>query len=104
MIDTGRIPLTGEALTWYRQGLACSAKGELEKAVAFYNQVIHERPDFWEAWFERGLALGDLGLYGERSPPTIEPSASPTIQRQRLIFGTTGPMRCNTASVTMKRP
>jgi tetratricopeptide (TPR) repeat protein len=65
MIDTGRIPLTGEALTWYRQGLACAAKGDLEKAVAFYNQVIHERPDFWEAWFERGLALADLGLYGE---------------------------------------
>lgn len=65
MIDTGRIPLTGEVLTWYRQGLACAAKGELEKAVAYYNQVIHERPDFWEAWFERGLALADLGLYGE---------------------------------------
>jgi tetratricopeptide (TPR) repeat protein len=65
MIDTGRIPLTGEALNWYRQGLACAAKGELEKAVALYNQVIHTRPDFWEAWFERGLALSELGLYGE---------------------------------------
>jgi tetratricopeptide (TPR) repeat protein len=65
MLDTGRIPLTGEALTWYRQGLASATSGELEKAVALYNQVIHVRPDFWEAWYERGLVLEELGLYAE---------------------------------------
>jgi tetratricopeptide (TPR) repeat protein len=65
MLDTGRIPLTGEALTWYRQGLACATSGEFEKAVALYNQVIHARSDFWEAWYERGLVLEELGLYAE---------------------------------------
>jgi tetratricopeptide (TPR) repeat protein len=65
MLDTGRIPLTGEALTWYRQGLASATSGELEKAVALYNQVIHVRPDFWEAWYERALVLEELGLYAE---------------------------------------
>ncbi len=65
MLDTGRIPLIGEALTWYRQGLASATSGELEKAVALYNQVIQVRPDFWEAWYERGLVLEDLGLYAE---------------------------------------
>jgi tetratricopeptide (TPR) repeat protein len=65
MIETGRIPLTGKALAWFRQGLADAALGKPEKAVALYNQVIDARPDFWEAWYERGLVLQDLGLYGE---------------------------------------
>lgn len=63
MIDTGRIPLAGESLDWYRQGLAAATSGRLEQAVALYNKVIEVRPDFWEAWFERGLVLADLGLY-----------------------------------------
>jgi tetratricopeptide (TPR) repeat protein len=63
MIDTGRIPLVGETLAWYRQGLAAATGGHFERAAAFYNQVIAIRPDFWEAWYERGLVLEDLGLY-----------------------------------------
>lgn len=63
MIDTGRIPLVGETLAWYRQGLAAATSGQLERAAAFYNQVIAVRPDFWEAWYERGLVLEELGLY-----------------------------------------
>ena len=63
MIDTGRIPLAGETLAWYRQGLAAATSGQLEQAVALYSKVIEARPDFWEAWFERGLVLEDLGLY-----------------------------------------
>jgi tetratricopeptide (TPR) repeat protein len=63
MIDTGRIPLVGETLTWFRQGLAAATSGELERAAGFYNKVIAARPDFWEAWYERGLVLEELGLY-----------------------------------------
>ncbi len=63
MIDTGRIPLVGETLAWYRQGLAAATGGQFERAAAFYNQVIAVRPDFWEAWYERGLVLEELGLY-----------------------------------------
>jgi tetratricopeptide (TPR) repeat protein len=63
MIDTGRIPLVGETLNWYRQGLAAATSGQLERAAAFYNQVIAARPDFWEAWYERGLVFEELGLY-----------------------------------------
>jgi tetratricopeptide (TPR) repeat protein len=63
MIDTGRIPLAGETLTWFRQGLAAATSGQLERAAALYNQVIAARADFWEAWYERGLVLEELGLY-----------------------------------------
>ncbi len=63
MIETGRIPLVGETLNWYRQGLAAATSGQPERAAAFYNQVIAARPDFWEAWYERGLVFEELGLY-----------------------------------------
>ncbi|MFM2432162.1 MAG: hypothetical protein RLZZ511_3376 [Cyanobacteriota bacterium] len=62
-VPTGRIPLAGETLAWYRQGLAASTSGQLELAVALYNKVIGARPDFWEGWYERGLVLEALGLY-----------------------------------------
>jgi tetratricopeptide (TPR) repeat protein len=65
MLDTGRIPLIGEPLSWFRQGVACASAGDLELAVNYYNQVIEIRPDFWEAWYERGLVLESLGLYVE---------------------------------------
>jgi tetratricopeptide (TPR) repeat protein len=65
MLDTGRIPITGNALAWYRQGLASATAGRFEQAVALYNQVIGVRPDFWEAWYERGLVFDELGLYAE---------------------------------------
>jgi tetratricopeptide (TPR) repeat protein len=65
MLDTGRIPLIGEPLSWFRQGVACASAGNLELAVNYYNQVIETRPDFWEAWYERGLVLESLGLYVE---------------------------------------
>jgi tetratricopeptide (TPR) repeat protein len=65
MLDTGRIPLIGEPLSWFRQGVACASAGDLELAVNYYNQVIETRPDFWEAWYERGLVLESLGLYIE---------------------------------------
>jgi hypothetical protein len=65
MIDTGRIPLAGSTLALYREGLACATAGQYERAVGLYNQVIEARSDFWEAWYERGLVLEELGLYGE---------------------------------------
>ncbi len=65
MLDTGRLPLTGDALSWFRQGLGHAAAEAHEKAVASYNQVLTIRSDFWEAWYERGLSLESLGFYTE---------------------------------------
>ncbi|MEB3295171.1 MAG: tetratricopeptide repeat protein [Synechococcales bacterium] len=65
MIDTGRIPLTGDTLAWFREGLNQANAKEWEKAVAAYNRVLQVRPDFWEAWYERGLVLEELGFFAE---------------------------------------
>lgn len=65
MLDTGQLPLSGEALLWFRQGLAAAAAEEYERSVSFYNKVLEVRPDFYEAWYERGLALENWGYYTE---------------------------------------
>ncbi len=65
MLDTGRLPLTGDALACFRQGLDRAANGKHEEAVAHYNKVLQARSDFWEAWYERGLSLDSLGFYSE---------------------------------------
>jgi tetratricopeptide (TPR) repeat protein len=65
MLDTGRIPLTGDALNWFRQGLSCASAGEFERALANYSQLLKLRPDFYEGWYERGLVLENIGFYTE---------------------------------------
>jgi tetratricopeptide (TPR) repeat protein len=63
MLDTSRIPLTGNALACYRQGLSHAIAGEHQKAINYYNQVLQSRSKFWEAWYERGLSLYRLGEF-----------------------------------------
>ncbi len=63
MLDTSRIPLTGDALALFRQGLSHATAGEHQKAVTYYNHVLQSRSEFWEAWYERGLSLECLGEY-----------------------------------------
>ena len=41
------------------------ARGELEKALAFYEQALKVRPEFPEAEFQRGNALASLGRLAE---------------------------------------
>lgn len=65
MLDTGQLPLSGDALLWFRQGLTSAAEEEYEQAIRYYDQVLESRPDFYEAWFERGLALERWGYYAE---------------------------------------
>lgn len=65
MLDTGQLQLSGDALVWFRQGLAAAAAETYERAVAYYDRVIDVRPDFYEAWYERGLALEKRGFYNE---------------------------------------
>jgi len=63
MIDTGHLPLTREALVWFRQGLAAASQDKYEDAIACFDRVLQTHPDFYEAWFERGLVLEALGHY-----------------------------------------
>lgn len=65
MLDTGQLPLSGDALLWFREGLAAAAETKYERAVAYYDRVVEIRSDYYEAWYERGLALEAWGYYAK---------------------------------------
>ena len=65
MLDTGQIPLSGQALLQFRQGLGAASSGEFEQAIVCYGQTLELRPDFYEAWYETGLAQENLGDYAQ---------------------------------------
>jgi len=45
----------------FERGQSAHARGELEKAIGFYEQALKVRPEFPEAEFQRGNALASLG-------------------------------------------
>jgi tetratricopeptide (TPR) repeat protein len=49
----------------FERGQSAHARGELEKALAFYEQALKVRPEFPEAEFQRGNALASLGRLEE---------------------------------------
>ena len=49
----------------FERGQAAHARGELEKALSFYEQALKVRPEFPEAQFQRGNALASLGRLDE---------------------------------------
>ncbi len=49
----------------FERGQGAHARGELEKALAFYEQALKVRPEFPEAEFQRGNALASLGRLPE---------------------------------------
>ncbi|UBF26126.1 tetratricopeptide repeat protein [Kovacikia minuta CCNUW1] len=65
MLDTCQLPLTGETLQRFRQGLMAVAAAEYEQAIFHFERVLQVRPEFYEAWYEKGLALEGCGDYAE---------------------------------------
>src|SRR4030095_2580941 len=49
----------------FERGQAAHARGDFEKALAYYEQAIKVRPEFPEAEFQRGNALTSLGRLDE---------------------------------------
>lgn len=49
----------------FERGQAAHARGELEKALGYYEQALKVRPEFPEAQFQRGNALAALGKLDE---------------------------------------
>ena len=49
----------------FERGQGAHARGELEKALAYYEQALKVRPEFPEAEFQRGNALASLGRLAE---------------------------------------
>lgn len=49
----------------FERGQSAHSRGELERALAFYEQALKVRPEFPEAEFQRGNALASLGRLPE---------------------------------------
>jgi superkiller protein 3 len=49
----------------FERGQSAHARGDLEKALAFYEQALKVKPEFPEAEFQRGNALASLGRLKE---------------------------------------
>ena len=49
----------------FERGQSAHSRGEIEKALAFYEQALKVRPEFPEAEFQRGNALASLGRLPE---------------------------------------
>ena len=49
----------------FERGQSAHSRGELEKALAFYEQALKVRPEFPEAEFQRGNALASLNRLPE---------------------------------------
>src|SRR6185503_17955454 len=49
----------------FERGQSAHTRGELEKAISFYEQALKVRPEFPEAEFQRGSALASLALLPE---------------------------------------
>lgn len=49
----------------FERGQSAHARGELERALGFYEQALKVRPEFPEAQFQRGNALASLGKLDE---------------------------------------
>lgn len=49
----------------FERGQSAHARGELEKAISFYEQALKVKPEFPEAEFQRGNALASLGKLTE---------------------------------------
>jgi tetratricopeptide (TPR) repeat protein len=48
---------------WHEKGLIHAMGKEYEQAIASYDRALEIKPDFHEAWNNRGNALGNLGRY-----------------------------------------
>src|SRR5262245_17275817 len=52
----------------FERGQAAHSRGELERALDFYEQAIKVRPEFPEAEFQRGSVLVALSRFDEAEP------------------------------------
>ncbi len=57
--------IAADPVRLFERGQSAHARGDLEKALEFYEQAIKVRPEFPEAEFQRGNALASLGRLTE---------------------------------------
>ncbi|AAB98572.1 TPA: tetratricopeptide repeat protein [Methanocaldococcus jannaschii] len=50
---------------YYKKGVEVGNKGDVEKALEYFNKAIELNPFYRDAWFNKALALRILGRYEE---------------------------------------
>ena len=50
---------------WHKKGLIHQMGKEYEQAIASYDRALEFKPDDHQAWYNRGIALGNLGRLAE---------------------------------------
>ncbi|MCA2814274.1 MAG: tetratricopeptide repeat protein [Microcystis sp. M090S1] len=50
---------------WHKKGLIHQMGKEYEQAIASYDKALEIKPDYHQAWYNRGVALGNLGRLEE---------------------------------------
>ncbi|WP_048056466.1 tetratricopeptide repeat protein [Methanocaldococcus fervens] len=50
---------------YYKKGVEIGNKGDVEKALEYFNKAIKLNPFYIDAWFNKALALRILGRYEE---------------------------------------
>ena len=53
------------AIDWFNEGYNYGEKGELQKAIEWFDKAIKLKPDYALAYHNKGLALEQLGKYKE---------------------------------------
>ncbi|MBF2046403.1 MAG: tetratricopeptide repeat protein [Elainella sp. C42_A2020_010] len=61
LLDEPSLPVDKRVSLWLEQGLVWAVDRAYELALTCFNQAIHYKPDYHEAWNNRGVALSDLG-------------------------------------------
>ncbi|WP_293125504.1 tetratricopeptide repeat protein [Microcoleus sp. bin38.metabat.b11b12b14.051] len=61
----GKGEVDGEAEVWKKLGDEQDDLGKYEEALAFYDKALEFKPDYHQAWYNRGIALRNLGRFEE---------------------------------------
>jgi tetratricopeptide (TPR) repeat protein len=65
---------TQKAQTLYERGNALEAMGRLSAAIESWEKAIELEPEFYEAWYNQGVALRKVGQLEEADrQPTTNP-------------------------------
>jgi tetratricopeptide (TPR) repeat protein len=63
LIDEDRQISSDKASLFFEQANILAAGQSYEAAIAYYDKVIKLKPDYYQAWSKRGIALGNLNRY-----------------------------------------
>lgn len=62
----------GNVNSLYRMGLLSASGGDLPNAIASFSRVLSEKPEFWSARFNLGVAYAKMRMY-QRAVAALEP-------------------------------